>query len=98
LATVDEMTRMVCGECGCEHWLVTTFIQDKRESGRGWYCPNGHKRVYLETEAQKLAKKVAQLERDLSDKSAKITKLKEGRCPFCWRTVKNLSSHIANKH
>lgn len=53
------LTAHECGECGITWAMPKQFIESRRKDGKTFYCPNGHKRVYRETEAQKLEKKLA---------------------------------------
>lgn len=98
MATANEMTRMVCGKCGVEHWIVSDYLDDKRETGETWSCPNGHLRRFAETNSQKLQKELDTAKKDLAAKNSKLEDIKTGKCPWCWRTVKNLNSHIARRH
>lgn len=57
---ITGMTRMACGECGTEFAVPDHFYKERRETGKGWHCPNGHSRVFRESDAEKLRR-----ERDL---------------------------------
>jgi hypothetical protein len=35
-----------CGNCGIEWGLPEWFLNERREDGIGWLCPNGHSFVY----------------------------------------------------
>lgn len=49
-----EFTMMICGECGVP-FLVPKYLKDSwHENGNGWYCPNGHKRIFSKTLSQKV--------------------------------------------
>lgn len=47
---------MSCGKCGVEFMMPSHFQRECSEQGdkRTWYCPNGHPRVYSESEADTL--------------------------------------------
>lgn len=47
---------MVCGECGVAFGLEEDYRQERLNDHQlGWYCPNGHSRVFTgKTPAQKL--------------------------------------------
>lgn len=57
------MTKMGCGECGIEFAVPDSFYKERRERGSAlsWYCPNGHSRVFRESEADKLRRERDQL-------------------------------------
>jgi len=42
-----------CGECGVIFAVPTSFDQRRRSDGQTFYCPNGHRRVYQETDVQR---------------------------------------------
>ena len=42
-----------CGECGVIFAVPTSFNQRRRSDGQTFYCPNGHRRVYQETDVQR---------------------------------------------
>ncbi len=48
------MTTMCCGQCGIEFQVPDHFYKERRETGKGWYCPNGHTRVFRETDLDKM--------------------------------------------
>lgn len=54
----DTLTVMQCGECGIHFAMPETFRQECKNTGQGWHCPNGHARVYGETEADRLRKQI----------------------------------------
>lgn len=56
-----EMAEMFCGECGISFFMPERLREDRRENGGNWYCPNGHVRGYVQTEADKLRKDVDRL-------------------------------------
>ena len=53
-----------CGECGITFAAPESFWRERRNTGRGWFCPNGHSRVFRETDVEKLRKEMqAQIDR-----------------------------------
>jgi hypothetical protein len=96
--TTDEMEELTIGCCGVTVWLPKAFLKDKRDTKGTFYCPNGHPRVYQESTAEKLQRELDRKKADLNDSQGKLNRLKEGKCPFCWKTVKNLSSHLKTSH
>lgn len=55
--TEVELTVMTCGHCGIK-FAIPEAMRDEceRHQGRNWFCPNGHSRVYRETDDVKLKK------------------------------------------
>lgn len=72
-----------CGECGIQFQVPEAFDRERRESGGGWYCPNGHCRVYRTREVDKLKKQLereqqrrrwAESDRNRTERSARATR------------------------
>ena len=53
---------MECGECGIAFHVPASWQRERRDNGKGWYCPNGHSRVYRESEVDRLKKKLREAE------------------------------------
>jgi hypothetical protein len=51
-----------CGACGVHFAVTEAFADERRRDGRTWHCPNGHARVFRETEAERLRKQLAAVE------------------------------------
>jgi hypothetical protein len=47
------MSDMTCGECGILFSVPEVWRAEKQGDGSGWFCPNGHSRVYRESDAAK---------------------------------------------
>jgi hypothetical protein len=67
-----EMREMQCGECGIEFYAPEKMMAEKQRSGGGWYCPNGHIRIYTETTETKLRKQLADRDARLADRDKSI--------------------------
>lgn len=53
-----------CGECGITWAQPERFTKQKQTDGSTFYCPNGHPRVFRETDVEKLRKEMqAQIDR-----------------------------------
>lgn len=52
-AQTIEMTSMECGECGIAFYVPERWRDEKQQTGAGWYCPNGHGRVYADNDVAK---------------------------------------------
>lgn len=53
----------VCGECGISFSMPEKFINERKEDGGTFYCPNGHPRVFREPEVKRLKKELEAAER-----------------------------------
>ena len=54
-------TEMVCGDCGIKFAVPDHFYSERKQTGKNWYCPNGHIRVFRETDVDKMRR-----ERDMA--------------------------------
>jgi hypothetical protein len=57
---------MLCGSCGIRFCVEEFWHQERRETGKEWHCPNGHSRVYCETEVGRLKRELAAKEVELA--------------------------------
>lgn len=57
---MTEFVRMCCGQCGIEFDVPQHFYRECRERGekKTWYCPNGHPRVYGESDSDRLQRRL----------------------------------------
>ncbi len=65
------LVRKVCGKCGITFAVPKAFEDECLKDGAasvGWYCPNGHGRVYCESTAAKLERQL-QRERQRRDQA-----------------------------
>jgi hypothetical protein len=55
-------TTLTCGhaECGITFAVPTPFFNKLRETGRSFYCPNGHCRLYTDTDIDRLKRELEQ--------------------------------------
>ena len=53
-----QLETQTCGECGIEFAAPSWFWKERRENKKGWYCPNGHSRVYRETDSEKVRREM----------------------------------------
>ena len=106
---MSAMIRMCCGQCGIEFDIPEPFYRERKEDGGHWYCPNGHCRVFRESEASKLRRErdrlqqqLAQRDDEINTKQRQIKRLEKraaaGTCPCCQRTFNNMSRHMKTKH
>lgn len=65
LGSSGDWVEMDCGECGIAFCVPSHWHQERRDTGKGWHCPNGHGRVYRESTVDKLKKELAAKEGEL---------------------------------
>lgn len=77
----DTLVVKQCGECGIMFAMPERFDAEcqKRGPSQSFYCPNGHCRVYRETEAERLKKQVVALNARIDQKDAAIRTEREQR-------------------
>jgi len=104
-----KYTEMICGNCGVVFYVPEAFEKERRERGGGWHCPNGHTRVYRESDVAKLRRELSveknlrlhfehKTERTEKELSRIKKRVHAGICPECNRTFKNLAAHMKTKH
>ena len=98
MATIEHMEVHVCGKCGCESWMLRTFLNDKRKTRENFYCPNGHCRAFVKSTEEILQEKLNAANLSIAANNSQLEKLKTGECPFCCKTVRDLSGHLRRNH
>lgn len=75
-STIDgrQFARLICGKCGIEHFVPKAFDDEQLKLGKdgGWHCPNGHSRIYFESEADKIRRERDRLRQQLAQKDDEI--------------------------
>lgn len=69
---MSEFRAMCCGECGISFHVPETFISERQQKGGSWYCPNGHSRIFRETDVQKLEREKVRLAQRIAQKDDEI--------------------------
>ena len=59
-----NLVTMQCGKCGISFAMPDFKQRECLETGENFYCPNGHPRVYRETESDRLRKKLEEQTRE----------------------------------
>jgi hypothetical protein len=71
----DEVTHLACGECGIEFY-VPTFWYAKRakdgESNKAYHCPNGHRRIFVTSELERVRQERDRLKQQLAQKDDEL--------------------------
>ena len=58
-----ELIDRECSECGIPFAAPDYFWEQRKRDGERWYCPNGHCRIFSESDATRLAAARSELER-----------------------------------
>jgi len=69
---MTDWADMRCGECGIEFQVPQHFYRERRERKLGWYCPNGHSRIFNESESDKLRQERDRLKQRIAEKDDEI--------------------------
>lgn len=80
-ALTDSLTieTVSCGECGVIWGMPVAMLEERRADGKGFFCPNGHCRVYLKTTARKLQEQLDSKSKMLSDALSETNRIREQR-------------------
>lgn len=62
----SRQVEMQCGMCGINFTMPLVFQQERQQNGGTWYCPNGHPRVYRESDVDTLKRQLAEKDRLLA--------------------------------
>lgn len=101
---------LTCCDCGIEFGVRPARAAALRADSSLWfYCPNGHRQHFAETQADRLRRERDWLKQQIAQKDdelkaarkreERVTKrVKAGLCPCCNRSFKNLRLHMVSKH
>jgi hypothetical protein len=67
-----NMVSIVCGKCGIEFHVPKRWQTDRRESKETFWCPNGHPRVYCESEADVIRRERDRLKQQIAERDDAI--------------------------
>lgn len=59
LTFTGTMQILKCGECSIPHAIPSELYTDRLNNGGNWWCPNGHKLHFTQTENDKLERELA---------------------------------------
>lgn len=91
----DTLSRMTCGECGIAFAVPEQWRAKKKENGSDWYCPNGHVRVYRESDVAIAERKLA-MERQAHDQTKARARDAEATARKELAKAKRLRTRAAN--
>jgi hypothetical protein len=76
-----HLEMLSCGECGIEFAVPSAWLDVRKrgtEKSRGFTCPNGHTRIFRETEVERLKRELAAKDKELEQERA-LTKAAASR-------------------
>lgn len=71
---MSQMEDRICGVCGIAWSAPKEFMDDCRKQGKekSFYCPNGHPRVFMESEADKVRRELNRAKQLLAQRDDEI--------------------------
>lgn len=80
LSSFDQYEFRCCPTCGIEYAAPKTFMEECRKDPNQWfYCPNGHKRHFSESEADRLRRERDQLKQRIAQRDDEIQRQRDLR-------------------
>ena len=79
---IQHTTMLTTLECPCCNMLfaiTNRFMADRRVDGAAFYCPQGHKQSYYETEVDRLKKQVARMTAESDQMQARLKTVRAER-------------------
>jgi hypothetical protein len=63
-----DLSLIICGSCGIEFAVPTAFKQECLDEGgnKSFFCPNGHRRSYVQSTSDKLRKVITSKDTEIS--------------------------------
>lgn len=68
----EDLVKVRCGACGCAFGLTQFLYNKRREDKETFYCPNGHPRAFVESEADKLRRERDRLAQQIAYRDDQI--------------------------
>lgn len=92
------MFHISCASCGVLFGLLDEHNDKLRQTGKSFYCPNGHSLSYPKLPARSAREE--QLEQELIRIRAQLRAQKPSKtpCPDCGKRVLHLSKHRRRNH
>jgi hypothetical protein len=60
--TTETLEALSCCNCGVLFAFPVSLVSARRKDGQNFWCPNGHRQLFTETEADRLRKRLAAAE------------------------------------
>lgn len=64
-----------CYKCGIPFAAPSWFIRERRKDKEAFWCPNGHSQAYIESEADRLRKKLDEQTREATRQAARAAQI-----------------------
>lgn len=77
MVTIETLIETNCANCGIVFAVPRDWLKGRQETGKIFFCPNGHTLCFEETEAMKLRKELAQTTRRLDETQTRLTRARE---------------------
>jgi hypothetical protein len=83
----ETFEALTCGECGIVFCVPRGWSESRREDHKGFYCPNGHCRAFVESDK----------DRDIKAKAAEIERLRK---QLAWNenSLKSANNMVEEAH
>lgn len=96
---VIEYQPITCGECGCQFAIGFTYYRERKENGGNFHCPNGHVRVFRESDVQRLTRELAQKDQQLARQKERVAAAESERDREARRVIaqKAVVTRLKNK-
>lgn len=76
---MSEFVLINCGKCGIEFQVPEHWHRVRKETGDEFYCPNGHCRVYRESDLDKMRRERDRLAQQIAQRDDEIKRQRELR-------------------
>lgn len=92
---MTAMTAKLCPVCGIEYHVPSAWEREQKRLGGkgGWWCPNGHQRVYRTSDEDDLRAERDRLKQDAAYKDDRIRELQVSSA-IAWRKVSAAKGQI----
>lgn len=99
LAYSTTLTVLACGECGIPFAIPQDMHKSVRNDGRSFWCPNGHKISYAETENRRLARQLADAkwQRDWAESARKAAEDQARAAEYARRAQKAQNTRLRKR-
>ena len=91
--STEQLIQKTCPVCGIRYAIPERIVNERRDDGESWQCPNGDTLVFTEPRIDKEKKKVEKLGSDLNRCSIKRHQA-EDDAEYHWRRAAGLQGVI----
>lgn len=88
-----QLESLSCGECGIHFAVPIWWLKEKRDKGGTFTCPNGHARVFKESENARL-KKELEAEKQRTENEERRRREAEERAERNWKTLRQTQGKL----